>query len=147
MTEESTGQTTAPKGQTRGKSTTRRGQKETDREVEFLRQQVVGLTVVIDKITGDERITNAIAHGVDELAAELRPLRNLRPPSTGERPEDRVIEALRRLRRSLESPDWSGAGSVPSEDLNVAFIGEAPQPRPPAHGVAVFVIEEKEPAR
>jgi predicted enzyme related to lactoylglutathione lyase len=93
------------------------------------------------------RITNAIAHGVDELTAELRPLRNLRPPTTAERPEDRVLEALPDLRASLEAPDWSGAGSVPSEVLNVGFIGEPPPPPPPARGVEVFVIEEKERAR
>jgi hypothetical protein len=144
MTDESSG---TPQGQTRRKSAQRRGQKEEDREVEFLRQQVVGLTVVIDKITGDDRITNAIANGVDELTTAMGPLRHLRPASTGERPEERVLEALRDLRRSLESQDWSGAGLVPSEVLNVGFIGEPPPPPPPAPGVAVFVIEEKERAR
>jgi hypothetical protein len=144
MTGESSGPAQSP---VRRKSPNRRGQTQAEREVEFLREQVVGLTVVIDKITGDERITNAIAHGVDELTAELRPLRNLRPPTIAERPDDRVLNALGRLRSSLESPDWAGAGSVQSEVLNVGFIGEAPQPPPPARDVAVFVIEEKEPGR
>lgn len=94
------------------------------REIEDLQHQVRILTLSMGSITGYEGIVNLIDNGLANIAAQLEPLRDLRPLRTGEGLEQRVIDSLERLRGALQRPDWSGAGALGIQEQNVPYIGE-----------------------
>ncbi|GAB4099272.1 hypothetical protein [Sinomonas halotolerans] len=90
-------------------------------ENEDLRRRLDGLTESVGAALGFDQI----GRGLSSIVSELEPLRYLMPPRNGRPLPRRTIEALFRLRASLERHEWTDVGSLGIVEPDVGFIGQA----------------------
>jgi hypothetical protein len=85
------------------------------------------LNEALERLEGYERIANPLREGLQEIAEQLKPLRQLprRTDRLGLELPDETVDALEGLRASLVQPRWDGAGRIPMED-GLPFFGQVP---------------------
>lgn len=91
-------------------------------ENEDLRRRLDGLAETMGTVLGLDQI----GRGISEIVEELAPLRKLVPSQIGDPLPPRTILALKRLRASLDRPDWANVESFPFNEPEVGFIGQVP---------------------
>ena len=93
-------------------------------DIANLRREVATLTSVVGRMADLDTTSNVLMHGLEEVAEQLSPLRDLTPRRT--LPKDAVFVSLQRLQDAMKRPSWGGGGLLAIEEKRVPFIGEVP---------------------